>query len=308
MKIVIIGLGIQGHKRLLASSMDMILKVDPVVAACDFKSIYQVPLSEYDAAIVATPDALKFEIIKYLLKNKKHILVEKPLSFSKHSQFIEIQELALKNDCYIYVAYNHRFETHFQNVKSALQSRLVGEIYYCKLFYGNGTSRLVKNSQWRDRGFGVLADLGSHLLDAIDFWFGNEEVYDIKSRHYNFENVSADLATAMFTMRNINFNLEMSLCSWKNTFTCDIIGSKGSLHINGLRKWGQSVYTHRSRIMPSGTPKEVQIIESQGDPTWKLEYDFFKSKTMSGVSTDLSKDIWIFENLRSFYENGVRLA
>ena len=68
MKIVIIGLGIQGHKRLLASSMDTILKVDPVVAACDFKSIYQVPLSEYDAAIVATPDALKFEIIKYLLK------------------------------------------------------------------------------------------------------------------------------------------------------------------------------------------------------------------------------------------------
>ena len=60
--------------------------------------------------------------------------------------------------------------------------------------------------------------------------------------------------------------------------------------------------------MPSGTPKEVQIIESQGDPTWNLEYDFFKSKTMSGVSTDLSKDIWIFENLRSFYENGVRLA
>jgi predicted dehydrogenase len=241
------------------------------------------------------------------LKNKKHILVEKPLFFAEYSQFIEIQELALKNSCYIYVAYNHRFETHFQNIKSALQSRLVGEIYYCKLFYGNGTSRLVKNSHWKDSGFGVLADLGSHLLDAIDFWFGNEKVYNIKSRHYNFENISADLATAMFTMRKINFNLEVSLCSWKNTFTCDIIGSKGSLHINGLRKWGQSVYTHRSRILPSGIPKEVQIIESQGDLTWKLEYEYFKGKTMSGASADLSKEIWIFESLRSFYENGVRL-
>jgi predicted dehydrogenase len=307
MKIVIIGLGIQGHKRLFASSKDTFIKVDPVATACDFKSIYQVPLSEYDAAIVATPDALKFEIIKYLVINKKHVLVEKPLIFTEKSQFIEIQELASKNNCYIYVAYNHRFETHFQNIKSALQNRLVGEIYYCKLFYGNGTARLVRNSQWRDTGFGVVTDLGSHLLDTIDFWFGSDEIYNINSRHYNLENISTDLATALFTMRNINFNLEMSLCSWKNTFMCDIIGSKGSLHINGLRKWGQSIYTHRSRIIPSGTPKEVQIIESQGDPTWKLEYDFFKNKIISGESTDFSKDIWIFENLKSFYENGARL-
>ena len=40
-------------------------------------------------------------------------------------------------------------------------------------FYGNGTARDVRNSPWRDQGFGVLPDLGSHLLDMVLFLFGN---------------------------------------------------------------------------------------------------------------------------------------
>ena len=30
-----------------------------------------------------------------------------------------------------------------------------------------------RNSAWRDRGAGVLPDLGSHLLDTAMFWFGD---------------------------------------------------------------------------------------------------------------------------------------
>ena len=40
------------------------------------------------------------------------------------------------------------------------------------MFYGNGTARLVRDSDWRDQGSGVLHDLGSHLLDTVAYWFG----------------------------------------------------------------------------------------------------------------------------------------
>ena len=49
----------------------------------------------------------------------------------------------------------------------------LGRIYRCRMFYGNGTARLVRDSAWRDQGAGVLPDLGSHLLDTARFWFGD---------------------------------------------------------------------------------------------------------------------------------------
>ena len=55
-----------------------------------------------------------------------------------------------------------------------IQSNKLGKIYSCRLFYGNGTAKLVKESEWRDKGIGVLADLGSHLLDICNYWFGDD--------------------------------------------------------------------------------------------------------------------------------------
>ena len=73
----------------------------------------------------------------------------------------------------LYTAYNHRFEPHFVRMRDLVKSGALGTIYRCRMFYGNGTARLVRNSDWRDQGAGVLADLGSHVLDTARFWFGD---------------------------------------------------------------------------------------------------------------------------------------
>ena len=72
-----------------------------------------------------------------------------------------------------YTAYNHRFEPHYVRMRDLVKSGVLGDIYRCRMFYGNGTARLVRDSAWRDRGAGVLPDLGSHLLDTARFWFGD---------------------------------------------------------------------------------------------------------------------------------------
>ena len=53
--------------------------VDPVIADADYRSVQQVPLASYDAALVCTPDEAKLELLRHLLENGKHVLVEKPL-------------------------------------------------------------------------------------------------------------------------------------------------------------------------------------------------------------------------------------
>ena len=72
--------------------------------------------------------------------------------------------------------------------------------------------------------------------------------------------------------------MEMSYTSWKNSFYLDIVGSKGSLHINSLCKWSKSKLIIRKRKLPSGKPKEKIINYKKGDPTWKLEINISLTK------------------------------
>ena len=63
-------------------------------------------------------------------------------------------------------------------------------------------------------------------------------------------------------IKSIFFELEVSLLSWRNNFVCDIIGDKGSVHINSLCKWGPSKFIKRKRVFPSGKPDEKITMEA----------------------------------------------
>ncbi len=78
------------------------------------------------------------------LANKKHVLVEKPLIIKKLKVFNDLEKKARKNKVVCYVAYNHRFEPNILKLKNLIDSQILGKIYRCRIFYGNGTSRLVK--------------------------------------------------------------------------------------------------------------------------------------------------------------------
>ena len=296
MKILIVGLGVQGRKRIALLGEDAVATVDPFVQEADFRKLEEVPLDIYDSALLSIPDNQKKYLIDYLVRHQKDIIVEKPLIYEEE-EWSQVEKVARENQVVVYTAYNHRFEPHFQNVQRLLESRAIGDVYYCKIFYGNGTARLVKDSRWRDSGLGVLADIGSHLLDTLDFWFGKSKLSNVESRLSRFENKAPDHALSWFEMSGIQFNLEMSLCSWKNSFECDIIGSGGSLHIKGLCKWGESSLISRTRKLPSGIPEEIVLVEPFGDPTWIREHEYFAKLVAEGSITDLSTDRWILESL-----------
>jgi len=172
MRVVIIGLGNQGRKRCAVAAADVVATVDPAIADASYSHISEVPLDAYDAALVCTPDDAKIPLLTTLLENRKHVLVEKPIIAPDQAVLDRLWALARRCGAVCYTAYNHRFEPHFIRMKETIESGELGRIYLCRMFYGNGTARDVRNSPWRDRGAGVLPDLGSHLLDTAWFWFG----------------------------------------------------------------------------------------------------------------------------------------
>lgn len=286
-------MGVQGLKRQKYLGKDFVCFVDKFNKKAKYKSIFHVPKNLYNAVLVCVPDKEKYKVIEYCVKNKKHVLVEKPLYFENNNKFSKLNKLLRKNKTICYVAYNHRFEPGIIEIARLLKKKKIGKIYICKIFYGNGTSKLVKKSNWRDEGKGVITDLGSHLIDLSFFWFG-KRISNIKKFDVNLlENNSPDHALFQLTIDNIKINLEVSLCMWKNTFQCDIIGSKGSIHLDSLTKWSKSYLWVRKRKIPAGIPVEKKIVYKQGDPTWKEELKFFKYLVSKNKNISLNKDILI---------------
>ena len=298
MRCIVVGLGVQGEKRALYARDDCLLSVDPINRKANFKTIEDVPLDNYDAALLCVPDDQKIKIIKYLINHQKHTLVEKPLLTKNLNAIKKIERMARENKVVCYTAYNHRFEPHYVRMKKLIQSGILGKIYHCRMFYGNGTARLVKNSEWRDKKQGVLTDLGSHLLDTIKFWWHDVSAkFEIHSSNC-FENRSPDHVIIGSKESKPKIELEMSLLMWRNHFTCDILAEKGSAHISSLCKWGPATFIYRKRILPSGKPKQRRITLRKKDPTWKLEYQHFKRICKKKQKTDLSNDYWILKTLQ----------
>ncbi|MDC1375726.1 Gfo/Idh/MocA family oxidoreductase [bacterium] len=277
MRTLIVGMGVQGLKRKKFCKNDFVGFVDPFNPKADFKSLNNVPTDIYDAVLACIPDKPKEDLIKYCILNSKHMLIEKPIILSS-KKFDSITNLINQKKIICYPAYNHRFEPHFLDMKTLLDSKKLGKIYSCRMFYGNGTARLVKESPWRDKGSGVLADLGSHLLDTCYYWFNSDfkkQDWEIISTN-RFENKSPDHCVITNNSKNFRIELEMTMLMWKNYFSCDILAENGTAHIESLCKWGPTTFIHRKRVLPSGRPTEFQKTIVSDDPTWEIEYNHFK--------------------------------
>ena len=308
MRCIIVGYGVQGKKRLAVAAGEAAGVVDPIWPEAQWKDVREVPLDRYDAAVVCTPDEPKMAILDHLASHGKHALTEKPLHAETDGELAALEQKARASGALLVTAYNHRFEPHYVRMRDLIASGELGRIYRCRMFYGNGTARLVRESTWRDQGAGVLPDLGSHLLDTANFWFGDlADDFRVVSASC-LENRAPDHVVIGSEASKPKIELEMTLVSWRNHFTCDIFAEKGSAHIESLCKWGPSKFTRRTRVLPSGRPPEESVILVQNDPTWALEYAAFKTLVASGARTDLFKDRWLLRTLGRLSDQVIKVS
>ena len=299
MRTIVIGLGVQGNKRQLFAGKDFQFSIDPLNDKATFKNLDEGDFQSFDSALLCIPDELKFDYVKKLVTNGKHVLIEKPFNLPS-LQLKEIADLAKKTKTTVYVAYNHRFEPHWMTAKDLIENERIGKIYKLNLFYGNGTAELVKSSLWRDKDLGVIPDLASHLFDLVDFWFGLNQ-YDIQVLSVNkFENNAYDNAVIKL-VGSPEVILEISLLSWRNHFRAELVGSEGSINLDSLCKWGPSQLTIRNRKRPSGKPDEEISTLVCSDPTWEAEYRHFvnliDNRNLGNLESNL-KISQLFDKLR----------
>ena len=76
-----------------------------------------------DNYIIATPVNTHYSIAKFLLQNKKNIMVEKPLTES-YELTEELHQLALKNNCKIMTNFTPIYTEPFKYIKNYLKDKL----------------------------------------------------------------------------------------------------------------------------------------------------------------------------------------
>ena len=298
MKSLIIGYGVQGQKRAKFIKKKDLIIFDPFYKFSDYKRFSDINFKDIKYGYVCTPEKNKFILVEKLVKKKINILVEKPFIL-KPSQVKKLKKLLKKNKNSLYVAYNHRFEPNIIKIKNLLNKKIIGRIYNTELYYGNGTAKLWKN-KWRERKKdSIIDDLGVHLLDIFLFIFGflpSKVKYTLRKKN---ELRCYDYCQFNSTDK-FNTNFTVSLIDWKNYFRINIIGSKGSLHMDNLCKWGTSKLFIRRRKFPSGYPKEkIQSIKSK-DPTWEKEENYFKNLCKKKLNN-------LFENSKiNFGRNNIK--
>lgn len=166
-KLGIIGLGHIGkiHARILSESTDAVFAAvhDKNTASTQqVAELYGARVAEsleefadaVDAATVATPTPSHFEIGKFLLGRKKHLLIEKPIAEST-AQAAELVELARAQGCVLQVGHVERFNP----VLDALGKHLT-------------TPRFIESHRMspypnRSVEIGVVLDLMIHDLEII---------------------------------------------------------------------------------------------------------------------------------------------
>ena len=86
-----------------------------------------------------------------------------------------------------------------------------------------------------------------------------------------FSKIHPDNGFAILKVKDILINLHRGFCNWKNTFSVEVYGNKGSLKVYSLPKWGDQTVIIEKRVLPSGNPK-VRIKKFKNDSKNFISY------------------------------------
>ena len=191
---------------------------------------YKEMMESFDAAIVAVPHNLHSTICTDLLRNNKHVLVEKPMA-TTIAECYEMNKAAGENNYILAVGLFRRLFHSAQWVKSFLQSGQLGEIKHFEFREGAVYSWPVStDSFWKKEkaGGGVLMDTGAHTLDSLLWWLGDFESVEYQDDSYS--GVEADCIMKLKLKSGAEGTVELSRTRNLGG-QATIVGSKGSLQV-----------------------------------------------------------------------------
>jgi len=142
-------------------------------ALTDYRLLVNLP--QVDLVSVVTPPAWHREMTLAALGAGKHVLCEKPTALNADDAR-EMWLAATASDRIALIDHELRFLPTRRKMRHLIAEGYMGALYHVTYTYRSGFRRDPNRpwSWWSDasQGGGILAALGSHVVDALRWWFG----------------------------------------------------------------------------------------------------------------------------------------
>ena len=129
MRVVVAGLGVQGHKRRRIAGADFVAASIRSTRTPTIGDHRDVPLDDYDAVLACIPDEPKIELLTYCSQRQARAGREAAVGAERQRHRRRSRRCARAQRRRLYTAYNHRFEPHFVRMRDLIASGELGAIY-----------------------------------------------------------------------------------------------------------------------------------------------------------------------------------
>ncbi|MBL4710725.1 MAG: Gfo/Idh/MocA family oxidoreductase [Flavobacteriales bacterium] len=207
-----------------------------------------------DVINICTPNYLHASQAITALKNKSHVVVEKPMALSKVDAEEVIHE-SLKVNKRVFCVMQNRYSPPSRWLKEIIENGSLGKIYMANIncfwnrdsdYYKGGSAEYWKGKL--DKDGGTLFTQFSHFLDTMYWLFG--DITNIKASFYDFNHQDTtefeDSGLVQFDFvkgGSGSLNYSTAVYGQNMESSLSIIGEKGSVKVGG-QYMNEIVYCH----------------------------------------------------------------
>lgn len=192
-------------------------------------------------------------------KAGKHILIEKPMVLTTQENRA-LRDAVARARVRSIVSFVLRWNPLFENLKSLLAARAIGDLFYVEVDYWHGIGRWYSGWEWAHRrktGGSAMLLGGCHAVDALR-WFAGDDVAEVAAFSNNkkglYEYDANVVAIVKFRKGMIGKTSVLLDAEMPYAFNIDLAGTAGTLRDNRLwsRKLlpGQTAWAALPTIMP----------------------------------------------------------
>ena len=259
LRVGLVGLGMMGanHSRILSElnnvnfvgiydSIPLAEKKMPNVKT--FVSVNELISQGLDYCVVATPTASHEDIALELLKNKIHILIEKPISHTYQSA-IKIVNAAADSKVMGGVGHIERYNSALGQARERMLKGELGTIYQI-------STRRQGPYPSRIADVGVVKDLATHDIDIVR-WLTGKKYLSISSQtvqrsfrgHEDMVSAIGELEDGIIVNHTVNWLSPLKerktiITGEKGTFVVDTLRSDLTFYVNGITGVFQKELAH----------------------------------------------------------------
>ncbi len=200
----------------------------------DYKEL--IDESKPDAIIISTPPNLHYPIIKYAYERGVHVFCEKPFTANKQ-QAEELTNLFANSNLVNQIGFAARYGDVLNKAKELIDQKVIGDaIRFKGEMFSCAIIKKTSGTNWRDNeenGGGVVYEMSSHMIDLINYFFGEPDNVAGTVRNKVFSKNVDDLVSTTLIYNNglvgtlyINWSDESYR---KPMISLEVFGSKGKI-------------------------------------------------------------------------------